>query len=155
MYCLRLEHLGVDDRERRDLGVPFQQRRDAAGQLVGQPVQLPHRIDHVAVVRVDEVRAAVGVAGQVELHDALVRHGADVLDRVEVVVDAARRRRCSRRAAGRSRSRRPAGARNSHSLIVESAKRDVGAGVLQHQRPFEEVLHGADALDDVRAASPR
>ena len=26
---------------------------------------------------------------------------------------------------------------------------DVGAGVLQHQRPLEEVLHRADALDDV------
>ena len=78
----------MDHGEGGNLRVPFQQRRRAAGQLVGQPVQLPHRVDHLAVVRVDEVRAAVGVAGQVELHHALVRHVADVLDRVEVVVDA-------------------------------------------------------------------
>ena len=29
-------------------------------------------------------------------------------------------------------------------------ERDIGAGVLEHQRPLEKVLHRADALDDVR-----
>jgi hypothetical protein len=49
-------------------------RRSTARQLVGKPIQLPDWIDHVPVVRVDEVRLAVRMPGQVELHDAPVRH---------------------------------------------------------------------------------
>ena len=41
----RLQHLGVDHREGRDVGVPLEQRRDAAGRPVGQPVELPDRVD--------------------------------------------------------------------------------------------------------------
>ena len=55
---------------------------------MGQPIKFPNRIDHVVVMRIDEVRAAIGVAGQMELHDPLVRDVLDILARIEVVVHA-------------------------------------------------------------------
>ena len=52
-----LEDLGMHDGKRRNLGVPFQQGRDAAGQFVGEAIEFPNRMDHVTVVRVDQMRA--------------------------------------------------------------------------------------------------
>ena len=82
------EDFGVNDRERRDFGVPFQQRRDAAGELVGLAVELPNGIDDVAIVGVEQVGVAIGMARQMHLHDAMVRKILNVFVRVEVVVHA-------------------------------------------------------------------
>ena len=51
-------------------------------------VQLPDRVDHVIVVRVDQVRLTVGMTGQMKLHHPLVRHRTDIFGRVEVMIDA-------------------------------------------------------------------
>ena len=69
---------------------------------------------------------------------------SDVLDRVEVVVDARDvdvvhvEQQAAVGLFGHARLR------NSHSGIVESAKVDVAAGVLQHERAFEQILDDAD-----------
>ena len=138
----------MDDGKRRDAGVPLQQRRSPAGELVRQAIEFPDRIDHVVVVRVDDVRLAVGVAGQMKLHDPLVRNRANVLDRVEVVVharhvDVVHVEQQAAVGVGRHAGEKlPLG----HG---RADKADVGAGVFQDQRPLEKILHDADPLDDV------
>ena len=116
------------------------QRRNAAGQLVSEPIQLPNGMDHVSVVRVDQVRHAVGVAGQMKLHDPLVRDRADELERIEVVVEARDvdvvdvQQQAAAGRLGHPREKFGLG----HRRVGE---RDVRAGVLEHQRPLEHVLH--------------
>src|SRR3954471_5772517 len=58
----RLQNLAVDHREGRDLLVPLQQGRPTARLLVGEAVQVPHRIDDRPDVRVEDVRAEIRVA---------------------------------------------------------------------------------------------
>src|SRR5690242_5729407 len=40
-----------------NIGVPFEQGGDAAHALIGVPVQIPDNVDHVIVVRIENVRA--------------------------------------------------------------------------------------------------
>ena len=54
--------------------------------LDGQPVKIPHGVDDVVVVGVDDVGADVRVPGEVDLHDALVGHALHERDRVEPVI---------------------------------------------------------------------
>lgn len=44
------------------MAVPFEQDGDGAGQRRRQPVQFPDRLGHRPVVRIDQVRAHVGMA---------------------------------------------------------------------------------------------
>ena len=143
-----LQHLRVDDREGGDPGVPLQERRDPPGELMRQTIELPHRVDHVVVVRIDQVRCTVRVTGQVELHHALVRHGADELLGVHVVVEARDvdvvdvEQQATIGVLGHARDEFPLAQRG----VGEG---DVAARVLEHEGPLEDVLHDADALDDV------
>ena len=89
-----LQHFGMHDGERRNFCVPFQQRRHAASFLMSQAVQFPDRIGDVIVVRIEQVGAARRVAGQVHLHDAMVRQVGNVFDRDRNRDSRWRHRRC-------------------------------------------------------------
>ena len=138
----RFENFGVHHGKRRNLGIPFQQRRNAAGFLMRQAIQFPNWVGHMIIVRVDQMRAARSVAGQVHLHDSLVRQIANVLDRVEIVIHARDvnvvdvEQQAAIGFFGHAREKFPFGHRGA-------GKRDIAAGIFQHQRPFQEILHGA------------
>ena len=55
----------------------------------GMFVEPPYRIDDRVIVGVDDNVALVGVAGEMELADAVGRHAVDEGPRVEAVVEAA------------------------------------------------------------------
>lgn len=55
----------------------------------GLAVERPDGIGHRVVVRVHEVVAVVRMAGEVELPDAMRRHLAQVIERLEAVVHGA------------------------------------------------------------------
>ena len=89
------------------------------------------------------------------LHHAVGGDRVDVLPRVEAVVEGADVDVVDveqQAAAGRVARAR---VRNSHSVIVERAKAEVGRGVLEHERPLEHVLHLLHARASRAAASPR
>ena len=75
--------------ERRDVIVALDHSGDAAEPRDGGGVQRPHRIAHRMVVRIDQVRAVIAVAGEVDLRDALRRHRREVGLRVPAVVGRA------------------------------------------------------------------
>ena len=138
----------MDHGERGDVGVPFEQRGNAARQFVSHAIQLPHRINHRAVVRVDVVRPAVGMSREVHLHDSFVRQALQKLHGIKIVIE------------GRDIDVIHVEQQPATGLVGEAcdelplthrgvSKRDVTARVLQDERPFEEVLHDADSLDDV------
>src|ERR1039458_169005 len=64
---VRLERLAVDLVERRDLVVPFEQGRRDAAQARRVRIELPDRVEHGVVVRVEDVLLELGVAGDVHL----------------------------------------------------------------------------------------
>src|SRR6185503_5387566 len=55
----RLQRLGVHGGEVGDVGVPFEQRGGVAEALERVGVEIPHLVDHAAVVRIDDVRAVI------------------------------------------------------------------------------------------------
>ena len=134
--------------EGRDVSVPSEQRRDAAGELVGRPVKFPNRVDHVVVVRVDDVCGVVAVPRDVKLDDPLVRQGANERVRVEVMIEARDvdvvevKQQTAVGLFGHAGDELPL----LHRGVAES---HVRAGVLQHERPLEEVLQRADTLHHV------
>ena len=87
--ALRLEQLGMAFGEGRDVAVPFEQGGGAAGAGPGEAEQFPDFGPHRPVVGVDDVGAAILVAGEVHLDDALAREGVDIGDRVGAGVEAA------------------------------------------------------------------
>ena len=50
-------------------------------------VQLPHRVGHGPVMRVDDMRAHVVVTGEVHLHHPVVGQRSQIPYRVKLVVD--------------------------------------------------------------------
>src|SRR5260221_4269854 len=66
------KHLGLDGAgalglgqkvvERRNVIVPLDERRDASEACDGAPIEVPHLVAHGMVVRVEQVRAVVGVS---------------------------------------------------------------------------------------------
>src|SRR5437762_11385328 len=62
--------LGQEVVERRNVIVPLDERRDAPEACDGAPIEIPHLVAHGMVVRVEQVRAVVGVSSQVDLTDA-------------------------------------------------------------------------------------
>ena len=82
--------LGVQAVEGGNVVVPLDRAsRRAPKRRTAARVQLPHLVAHRVVVRVEQVGAVVGVAGEVELDDALDRHAGEVVARVEAVVEGA------------------------------------------------------------------
>ena len=110
--------------------------------------QAPHRIDHRADVRVDDVRAVVGVPGDVKLHDAIEGDGVEVGRRVEAVVvrgdvDVVHvEQDPAVGLLGEAREKLPLVHRRAGEL-------DVRRRVLERDRRAEEVLHRAHAARDV------
>src|SRR2546426_965626 len=94
-----LEHLGLDHARSLSFGaqhpplgdavVPLDQRRNRTAPLHSHAVEVPHGGDHMAVVRVEEMRPLVAVAGEVNLADAIRGHRHDVSLGVEAVIDRA------------------------------------------------------------------
>jgi hypothetical protein len=71
---LGLEEFGVEFGEGRDVGIPFEEGRDALGASVGAAVEIPDGIDDGVIVGIDEMGLAVSVAREMELHDTPVRN---------------------------------------------------------------------------------
>ena len=63
--------------ERRDTVVPFQQRRSWTNQLDRPRVQLPHRINHRMVVRIEDVFLELRVPGDVNLRHSLMGNAVE------------------------------------------------------------------------------
>jgi len=85
-FAPRPLRFGEQHLELRDVVVPLDQRGDRAGALDREAVEIPHGVDDVPVVRVDDVRAEIRVAGEVDLDDALGGNRFDERERIEPVI---------------------------------------------------------------------
>ena len=72
--------------ESRDMIVPFQKSGCAPDLPDCMSIDLPHRIEHGMIVRVEDVFLELGVAGDVDLANAMVRHVVQVIVGIESVV---------------------------------------------------------------------
>ena len=144
----RAQHLRVHDVERGDVLVPLHHRGDVAGAAHDLGVEPPHGVDRRPRVRVDAVRALVGVSSEMHLDHAVVGQRGEVRVRIPAVV-AARDVDVvhveQERAVGLLRE-----TREELGLAHARAREgDVARGVLENERTLEEVLHHAHALDHV------
>src|SRR5271155_3702665 len=80
------ERLAVNLVEGWDVVVPLEEGGSGAATLDGAGVEVPDGIDGGVVVSVEDVLLEPGVAGDVDLGDALGRDGVDVVKGVEGVV---------------------------------------------------------------------
>ena len=76
----------VDFLEAGDVGVPFEQDGGGAAFLQGEVEHFPDGVEHGVVVGVEDVLFKFGMAGDVELADAVVRDITEVFVGIEVVV---------------------------------------------------------------------
>ena len=113
-------------------------------------VKIPHRIDDIGVVGVDDVRAAVAVSGQVDLPDAFDRNAVQKLDRIETMVERADVDIVhvqQHMAVGASRDF----GQEVPFAHLGPAKRHVTRNVLEQDLAAEEILHlahpGGDMFD--------
>ena len=81
-----LQDFGMHDGEFRNMGIPFEQCRNAPRCFVRNPEQFPDRIDHRAIMSVDQMSPTVRMSGQVHLNNSLMRHHPQVFNRIEIVV---------------------------------------------------------------------
>src|SRR5262245_28749201 len=137
------QRLGLDHVEGGDVPVPLEERRDIAGARDGVTIELPDLRDRVVVMRVDDVRALIGVAREVVLGDARRIDRVEILPGIEPVVEGA----------------------DVHVVDVEQhpavgllhepteklplrhargGELGVGRSVLEHERALEEVRDRAD-----------
>ena len=65
---------------------PVEQCRRTSGPFHRVPVELPNLIDDVIRTGFDDVRPFVGVAGKVDLDDAIRRNSIDIFERIKVVI---------------------------------------------------------------------
>ena len=141
-------------RKRRDAGIPLEQSRNPGRVALRPQIERPHRRRHRMIVRVDEVRPAVGEARQVDLDDMLGGQAIDVYTRVEAVIARADMDVIDvqqQSAAGRLGQ----GAEEFPFRNRRGLKFQVGARILQHQRPTQDVLNGAHPVRHVRKAFRR
>src|SRR5258708_5857362 len=73
-----LERLAMDLAKARNLVVPLQQCGDAPAALDGPRIELPHRIEHGVIVRIEKVFLELCMSGDVDLRDPLRGHGVHV-----------------------------------------------------------------------------
>ena len=83
---LGLARLGVDFFKRRNTVVPFEQRRRRTDALDGMLVQLPYRIEHWMIVRVENILLELGMPGNMNLRDAIGGNAVQVIIRIEAVI---------------------------------------------------------------------
>src|SRR6266853_216812 len=84
---LCLCRLVEQDFERRDIGVPFDQRRLGTEARDGGPVEVPYRRGDPGPVGVDEAVPACVEPGEVNLGHRIARNCRDISARVEPVID--------------------------------------------------------------------
>ena len=77
---------GMDFIEAGDVVVPLEQRGGGSATLDGARVELPDGIDDRMVVGVEDVLLVFGMAGDVDLGDAMGGDGVDVVEGIELVV---------------------------------------------------------------------
>ena len=137
---------GVDFVEGGDVVVPLEQGGRGAAALDGAGIELPDGIDDGMVVGVEDVLLVFGVAGDVDLGDAVRGHGVDVVHGIELVVHGGDidivdvEENAAVGALGNFGDKFPLG-------HLGAGEGGVGADVFDGDGDFEEVLHHADALD--------
>jgi len=77
--ALGLFRFGVNFVEAGDVVVPLKQRGGGAAALDGTRVERPYRVNHRMVVGIEDVFVIAGVAGNVNLRDAMRGHGVDII----------------------------------------------------------------------------
>ncbi len=127
-----------------DVVVPLEQRRGRADAFDGASVQAPDGIEHGVVVGVEDVLLELGVAGDVDLRDALGGDAVDVVEWIEAVV--------LRRDVDVVDVEQDAAVGGFDDLVQELplghlgfVKFGVAADVFDGDGDLEEVLHLADA----------
>ena len=68
-----LQRLGMNLVEAGNVVVPLQQRGGRPAALDGARVEIPHRIEHGMIVRIENVFLEFGMAGDMNLRDAVRR----------------------------------------------------------------------------------
>ena len=66
--------------------IPFQQCGSVAAEFDGVGVHFPNRIEYRMIVRIQDVFLELGVAGDVNLPDTMVRDVVQVIVRIETMV---------------------------------------------------------------------
>ena len=92
--CAGVVQLRTQFREWRNMVVALDHGRHGAEAAHGGGVQLPHRVRHRMIVRVDEVVAAILVTGEMDLLHAVGGNGVQVFERLEFVVNGSSHRYC-------------------------------------------------------------
>ena len=83
---MRFERFVVDFIKSRNAVVPFEQGRGAANEFHGVRVQLPNRIEHRMIVRIENVFLELRMTRDVDLPDPMVRNVIQVIVRIEIVI---------------------------------------------------------------------
>src|SRR6202158_4177258 len=142
---LSLCRLVKQDFERRDIGVPFDQRRPGTEARDGGAVKLPYGRGDPGSVSIDEALPARIEAGQVDLSHRVRRNCRDIGARVEPVIDRVDvdivdvEEQLAAGPAGNGGDEFPF----AHRVVLEA---NVGGDILDQERACERALHGIDAL---------
>ena len=146
--------LGVYFIKARNVVVPLQQRGRLTAALDGAGVELPHRIDHGMVVRVEDVLLVARMAGDMNLRDAMRGDGIHVVDRIELVIHG--------RDIDVVHIQKNAAISALDDFIQElpfghlrAGEGGVGTNVFDGDRDFEVVLNVANTLDGALDSFPR
>src|SRR5436853_2677721 len=146
---LCLCRLVEQDLERRDIGVPLDQRRLGAEAYDGGAVELPYRSGDPGPVGIDEAVSARVEPGEVNLGHRVGRNGRQIGARVEPMIDCVDvdivdiEEQLASGAAGDRGDELPF----AHRIVVEA---NVGGDILDQQRTPERALHGVDAIANER-----
>src|SRR5262249_50161563 len=84
-----LQRFSMNYFETGNLLVPFQQRGNSTSALARAPIELPHGVDDVIAMRVQNVRAFVSVPCQVILNDPIHWNPINEVVRIQSVVEGA------------------------------------------------------------------
>src|SRR5262245_61392319 len=93
LHSIGFVRLGGENRQRRNVRVPFDERRHGAEAIDGGGIELPNLIAYRTVVRVDADLATLdetrAVPGEVHFLHCVSRQGLQVRERVKAVIDRA------------------------------------------------------------------
>src|ERR1700758_1809531 len=84
--AIRFEGFVVNFAEGGNAVVPFEKSCCVAYALNSAVVELPDRIDHRMIVGIENIFFVLGMAGDVDLRDALGRNAVDVVEGIEAVI---------------------------------------------------------------------
>src|SRR5580704_2569818 len=143
--CFGFESLGVDDVELGDGSVPFEQGGNAADALVSVAIEIPNGVNHVIAVRIQNMGAFVGVASQMNLHNAVGGNTINVLLGVEPVIERAD---VDVVHVEQDSAVGFLGKLNQKVRFVpgRAAEFQVGGGIFQRDGPFQDLLNLSDTI---------